>query len=173
MSKKRIIREWIWIDLEMTGLDPKKDKIIEISTLVTNENLDIIDSGPELVIKASDSVIESMDEWNQKHHARSGLIEKVKESKITIKQAEKLTLEFIQKHAGEKECILCGSSVYHDKNFLYHQMRNLHDFFHFRIIDVASIIELAKRWYPNLPPYKYNANHRALDDIKESIEALR
>ena len=169
----RQIREWVWVDLEMTGLDPNIDKIIEIATLVTNTNLDVIAEGPNLVIHQPDTVLSKMDKWNVKHHSSSGLLNKVKLSDITTKEAEKQTLKFIKKFAKEKECVLCGSSIYHDKNFLKVHMPKLHDFFHYRVIDVASIIELAKRWYPKVKPYKYNAIHRAQEDIIESIEALK
>lgn len=172
-EKKRIERTWFWLDLEMSGLDFNKDKILEIAILVTDESLNIIAEGPEIVINQSEKVLNKMDEWNTLHHNKSGLIDKVRESEYSELDAEFEVLSFVEKFADQNECVLCGNSIYIDKLFLNKFMPRLHNFFHFRVIDVSSIMEIAKRWYPDIRQYKYNANHRAMDDAKESVEALK
>ena len=164
----------VWIDMEMTGLNPEKEGIIEIATIVTDSDLNILEEGPDLVIRQSDKLLKKMDDWNQTHHQKSGLLDKVKKSKITVKQAEVKTLRFIKKYCLHKKATLCGNSVHHDRRFIIRYMPQLDDFLHYRIIDVSSIKDLVRRWYPkNKAIPKKNETHRALADIRESIEELR
>ena len=163
----------IWIDLEMTGLDPDKEKIIEIATLVTDSNLNIIAEGPNLIISQSKEILDSMDEWNQNQHGSSGLIDEVIKSNITEQVAEIETLDFISKYVGEKISPMCGNTVSHDRRFLSKYMPELENYFHYRHIDVSSVKELIVRWMNQAQSYQKNSNHRALDDIKDSINELK
>ena len=164
----------IWIDLEMTGLDTQRDYIIEIASIVTDKNLNILEEGPNLVIKQPDEVLNAMDEWNTDHHNRSGLVQKVKESNITESIAEKQTIEFLSKYVPKGIAPLCGNTICQDRRFLARCMPDLEAFCHYRSIDVSSIRELGKRWYfEDTDNYSKRSNHRALDDIRESIEELR
>ena len=164
----------IWIDLEMTGLDTQRDYIIEIASIVTDKNLNILDEGPNLVIKQPDEVLNAMDEWNTDHHNRSGLVQKVKESNITESIAEKQTIEFLSKYVPKGIAPLCGNTICQDRRFLARCMPNLEAFCHYRSIDVSSIRELGKRWYyEDIANFQKSSNHRALDDIRDSIEELR
>lgn len=163
----------IWIDLEMTGLDPLQDKILEIATLVTDDNLNIIAEGPNLVIHQSDEVLAGMNEWCQIQHAKSGLIKAVKASTISQEQAEELTLKFLQQHCQENSTALCGNSVWQDKIFINQHMPKLGKFFHYRILDVSSIKLVINRWTKEYKLFKKSDCHRAMDDIKESIGELK
>ncbi|MBI3313487.1 MAG: oligoribonuclease [Candidatus Omnitrophica bacterium] len=164
----------VWIDLEMTGLDPEKESIIEIATLVTNSDLEILAEGPNLVIRQPAKLLKEMDAWNQKQHAKSGLIELVKNSKITLKKAEKQTLDFIKEYCVRKKSPLCGNAVYHDRRFIIKYMPKLDAFLHYRMVDVTTLKILVEQWYPkNKELPKKKDSHRALDDIRESIEELR
>jgi len=169
MNKKTNL---VWIDLEMTGLDPDKDVILEIATIITDEDLNIIEEGPCLAIHQSDAVLGVMNPWVREMHQESGLIERVRESKVTLKQAEKQTLDFIKKYCDPGEGRLCGNSVWKDRAFLGKYMPAILDSLHYRLIDVTAVKELVLRWYPNAEFEKKNS-HRALDDIRESIEELR
>ncbi len=163
----------VWMDLEMTGLEPSIEVIIEIATIITDSNLNIIEEGPVMVIHQDDDILSRMDEWNQKTHHASGLIQKVKDSKMTIEEAEQITIEFIKKYVPPKTSPLCGNSVGQDRRFLYKFMPNLSDYLHYRNIDVTSIKEVVRRWYPSgrkMP--KKSDEHKALIDIQESIEEL-
>jgi oligoribonuclease len=169
-------QELVWLDLEMTGLDPKKHRIIEIASIITDLDLNIIAEGPDLVIHAPDNILARMNDFVNEMHRSSGLIEEVKNSKISIEDAEKQTLEFIEKHLGTKYLPpLCGNSIGTDRRFLDAQMNKLEQRLHYRVVDVTSIKELVKRWNPEInaivPPKK--ENHRALGDIIESIEELK
>jgi oligoribonuclease len=169
-------QELVWLDLEMTGLDPKRHRIIEIASIITDLDLNIIAEGPDLVIHTHEKILERMNDFVHEMHHSSGLIEEVKNSKITIEEAEKQTLEFIEKHLGTKyKPPLCGNSIGTDRRFLDDQMNKLEQRLHYRIVDVTSIKELVKRWHPEInaivPPKK--ENHRALGDIIESIEELK
>lgn len=164
----------VWIDMEMTGLDPEKEGIIEMATIITDKDLNIVAEGPNLIINQKAKLLKDMDEWNQNQHQKSGLIEKVKKSKITVKRAEKMTLDFISKYCVPKKTLLCGNAVHHDRRFIIKYMPKLHEFLHYRHIDVSTLKALIGWWYPknkNLP--QKTESHRALDDIRESIEELR
>ncbi|RKZ40896.1 MAG: oligoribonuclease [Gammaproteobacteria bacterium] len=163
----------IWIDLEMTGLELRHDTIIEIATLVTDVNLNVIEEGPVLAIHQSDEVLEAMNEWNTTHHGQSGLTERVRQSKIDIKTAERLTLAFLQKHVPQDASPICGNSVGQDRQFLYHYMPELEKYFHYRYIDVSTLKELAYRWLPKLAKFEKESKHLAMSDIYESIEELK
>jgi oligoribonuclease len=164
----------VWIDLEMTGLQPDTDKIIEIATLVTDENLNLLAEGPVLAIKQSDAALDAMDEWNQTHHGRSGLIERVKASAIDEKEAVRQTLEFLADYSEPNASPLCGNSICQDRRFMANYMPDLEAFFHYRNLDVSTLKELAKRWKPEIMTgLTKKATHQALDDIRESIEELR
>lgn len=165
----------IWLDLEMTGLDAKNDRIIELAALVTDGNLDIIAEGPNLVIHQPDDVLNSMDEWNTSHHGASGLTDRVRASTLSTEAAEQQVLEFLRDHCGKGEAPLVGNSIHHDRWFLKEHMPTLEDYLHYRIIDISSVKELGRRWYPDAfanKPAKKEA-HRALDDILESVAELR
>ncbi|XP_078483082.1 putative oligoribonuclease [Ciona intestinalis] len=163
----------IWVDLEMTGLDVNKDHILEMACLVTDGNLNVIAQEEDLVIHQSDEVLKNMNEWCIEHHGKSGLTESVRKSMITLTQAEDIMLKFIQKHAPYKVCPLAGNTIHADKRFLDHYMPRFMDHLHYRIVDVSSIKELSKRWYPNVLPPPKGSSHRALEDILESIAELK
>jgi oligoribonuclease len=164
----------IWIDLEMTGLNPDSDLIIEIATIVTDQNLNILAQGPVLAVHQSDAALAAMDEWNQHHHGQSGLIERVRASTIDDAEAERQTLEFLKQWVPENTSPLCGNSIGQDRRFLYRYMPKLEAYFHYRNIDVSTIKELAARWAPHVKDgFKKESSHQALDDIIESIEELR
>tara|TARA_X000000368_G_C22866130_1_gene638767 strand:- start:86 stop:637 length:552 start_codon:yes stop_codon:yes gene_type:complete len=164
----------VWLDLEMTGLDPDSERIIEIATVITSSNLEEIIEGPNLVINQPQDYLDNMDDWNSSHHTNSGLVDAVKVSKITDQDAEKQTLDFLMKYLENGTSPLCGNSISHDRRFLNRYMPDLANFFHYRNIDVSSIKELTKRWRPDLDQKIIkSASHRALSDVYESIEELR
>ena len=163
----------VWIDLEMTGLDPETERIIEVATLVTDADLNIIAEGPNLIISQSKELLDSMDEWNQNQHGSSGLIQEVINSDITEQIAEIETLDFISKYVGEKVSPMCGNTVSHDRRFLSKYMPRLEAYFNYRHIDVSSFKEVAVRWMNEAQVYEKKGSHRALGDIKESVEELR
>jgi oligoribonuclease len=164
----------IWIDLEMTGLDTQNDQIIEIATLITDSQLNIVAEGPNLAIHQSNEVLDKMDEWNQKQHGKSGLIERVKQSKISVKDAEEQTLAFLAKYVAPKTSPMCGNTVCQDRRFMHRLMPTLEAYFHYRHLDVSTVKELAKMWAPDVfKALNKESKHLALDDIKESIEELR
>jgi oligoribonuclease len=164
----------IWIDLEMTGLDPSKERIIEIATIVTDSELNIVAEGPVFAIHQPDSLLEAMDSWNTKQHNGSGLVARIKASTVTEAEAEAKTLEFLKQYLNEKVSPMCGNSVWQDRRFLNLYMPKLEQFFHYRMIDVSSVKELAKRWMPQVcKGLKKQNKHLALDDIKDSIEELK
>ena len=163
----------VWIDLEMTGLDPQKDVILEIATIVTDGFLEIEAEGPNMAIHYPEEVLQGMDEWSKAHHRESGLTDRVRASTHDVASAEEMTLEFISTRCKEAESPLCGNSVWQDRRFLIEYMPRLEAFLHYRNIDVSSIKELVQRWYPSLPAYEKQKAHLALSDIKESINELQ
>ncbi len=164
----------IWIDLEMTGLVPEKDVIIEIATIVTDANLNVLDEGPSLVIHQSSEVLAGMDEWNTEHHTNSGLVQRVKDSNISTKKAEKQTIEFLAKYVNEGASPMCGNTICQDRRFLYNHMPDLEKFFHYRHIDVSTLKELLVRWKPELKMVREGeSQHLALADIRDSINELK
>lgn len=164
----------IWIDMEMTGLDPEKERIIEIATIVTDSNLNLIAEGPVLAIHQPDELLQKMDSWNTKQHNSSGLVKRVKESTVTEAAAEELTLAFLREYVPAGKSPMCGNSVYQDRRFLYRYMPTLEKFFHYRLVDVSTLKELALRWAPRIySGVKKESRHLALDDIRESIEELK
>jgi oligoribonuclease len=163
----------VWIDLEMSSLDPESGVILEIATVITSADLEILEEGPNIAINHSEVILDGMDEWNQSHHQGSGLLDRVKASPYDSPQAEAETLVFISKYCREGESPLCGNTVWQDRRFLVKHMPRLENFFHYRIIDVSTIKELVKRWYPSLPRFPKRKAHLALSDIQESIKELR
>ncbi len=164
----------VWLDLEMTGLNPDTDLIIEIATVVTDKELNILAEGPIFAIHQTDEVLAKMDEWNQTHHGQSGLIARVKASTVTEAEAEQATLAFLSQWLKKGESPLCGNSIGQDRRFLYRYMPELEAFFHYRNIDVSTLKELAARWAPEVRKgFKKSANHIALDDVHESIAELK
>ncbi len=164
----------VWIDLEMTGLDPDQNTIIEIATVVTDKHLNVLAKGPNLAIHQSKAVMDGMDEWCTQHHGDSGLTQRVLDSKISMAQAESETIEFLKQYVSAGASPICGNSVGQDRRFLYQYMPALEAFFHYRYIDVSTIKELAKRWKPEaLDGFVKQGSHLALDDIMESIGELQ
>jgi oligoribonuclease len=163
----------VWVDLEMTGLDPESCTILEIATLVTDSDLRVVAEGPCLVVHASDEALARMDATVREMHGKSGLTERVRASNVTLADAESQTLTFLAQHVAAKQGVLCGNSVWKDRAFLERYMPRVIDFLHYRMIDVSTIKELVRRWYsPELLPKKREA-HRARGDILESIDELR
>ncbi len=162
----------VWIDCEFTGLNPEVDRIIEIATLITDSELNIIAEGPSLAIHQSEEQLALMDDWNVTHHTDNGLIERVRASEITEEEAERQTLEFVKQHCDERKSPLCGNTIGQDRRFLRRYMPDLHRYLHYRSIDVSSVKEIAKRWYPEVPKLEKSGGHRAMDDIRESVAEL-
>lgn len=164
----------VWVDLEMTGLEPEHNTILEIATIVTDADLTVLAEGPMIAIHRPGAVLEAMDEWNREHHGASGLIARVRASQHTVATAEAETLAFVRQYCTPRSSPLCGNSVHHDRRFLVREMPHLVAFLHYRNVDVSTIKELVRRWYPAdaQAPEKKHA-HLALDDIRESIEELR
>ncbi len=163
----------IWIDLEMTGLKPDIDVIIEMATIVTDANLDVVADGPVIAIHQSAEVLDAMDDWNKRTHGASGLIERVRDSKYTMASAEKRTLEFLNALVEPNSSPMCGNSICQDRRFLARHMPTLEKFFHYRNLDVSTVKELARRWAPGiLTGFAKQGEHRALADIQESIREL-
>lgn len=164
----------VWIDLEMTGLDPEKERIIEMATIITDSELNLVAEGPVIAIKQPDSLLDSMDEWCTNTHGASGLTQRVKDSKTTEAEAEQQTLEFLKQYLAAGESPLCGNSIGQDRRFLVKYMPELEAFFHYRNLDVSTVKELARRWRPDvLDGVKKKGSHLALDDIRDSINELR
>ena len=164
----------IWIDLEMTGLEPKTDVIIEIATIVTDSDLNVLAEGPTLAIHQPDEVLDSMDEWCTNQHGKSGLTQRVKDSKVTEAEAEQQTIEFLKQYVEAGASPMCGNSIGQDRRFLDKYMPELEAFFHYRNLDVSTLKELAKRWSPEVAAgVVKKGSHLALDDIKDSIEELK
>lgn len=163
----------IWIDLEMTGLDPSSDRIIEIATIVTDKNLNILAEGPVFAIYQTEQVLSAMDEWNQRTHGASGLIARIRDSQVTEADAEKDTIQFLAQWIDKAKSPICGNSICQDRRFLARHMPELERYFHYRNLDVSTLKELARRWKPDvLSKVSKKNTHTALDDIRESIEEL-
>ncbi|MGE3920779.1 MAG: oligoribonuclease [Gammaproteobacteria bacterium] len=174
MNNNSHLDRLIWIDLEMTGLDPQQDKIIEIATIITDDQLEIIAEGPVFAIHQPYEALNNMDKWNTKQHTGSGLVERVRASKITEAQAEAETIAFLQKHIPPGKSPMCGNSICQDRRFLWLYMPELEKYFHYRNLDVSTIKELARRWQPEIAKsLKKESKHLALDDIKDSILELK
>lgn len=164
----------IWIDLEMTGLDPDNDYIIEIATIVTDPQLNILAEGPVFAIHQPDAVLDRMDEWCTNQHGRSGLTQRVKDSQVSEQEAQQKTIEFLKAYVDKGASPMCGNSICQDRRFLYRHMPELEAFFHYRNLDVSSVKELAKRWQPEVSKgVKKQGSHLALDDIRDSIGELQ
>lgn len=164
----------IWIDLEMTGLNPDSDVIIEMATIVTDSQLNVLAEGPVIAVHQSDEVLARMDEWNTRQHGGSGLTQRVRESRISTAEAERLTLEFLEQWVPKGKSPICGNSICQDRRFLYRQMPTLEAYFHYRNLDVSTLKELAARWAPQIMEgFKKGGTHLALDDIRDSIAELR
>jgi len=164
----------IWIDLEMTGLDPQNDVIIEIATVVTDKNLNVLAEGPVLAIHQNEEALAAMDDWNQKQHGGSGLIQRVRQSPVGEAEAERKTLEFLAAWVPLGNSPMCGNSICQDRRFLYRSMPKLEAFFHYRNLDVSTLKELAARWAPHVKDaFKKKNSHLAMDDILESIAELK
>ena len=171
MNKKTNL---IWIDLEMTGLVPEKDNIIEIATVVTDADLNVLAEGPSIAIHQDDKYLDSMDEWNTRQHTKSGLVQRVMESEISLSEAEKQTLDFLMKYVDLGASPMCGNSICQDRRFLYNYMPKLEKFFHYRHIDVSTLKELAVRWKPDIVSTSFKqSKHLALSDIYDSINELK
>jgi len=164
----------VWIDMEMSGLDPERERILEIAVLVTSAQLEILAEGPELVVHQPQPLLDGMDDWNREHHTASGLVERVQASKLGEAEAERQVLDFLRQHCPEGKCPLAGNSVHQDRRFLRRYMSALDAFLHYRIVDVSTVKELVGRWYPQqaaqAPPKA--ERHRALEDIRESLAEL-
>lgn len=163
----------VWIDLEMSGLDPAKHVILEIAAVVTDNNLEIVAEGPNMAVYCPQERLMSMEPWSRDHHQASGLLDRVKTSSFDCLRAEKKTLDFLGAHCQQGSSPLCGNSVWQDRRFLAQYMPSLNGFLHYRNIDVSSVKELARRWFPSVPAYKKQKAHLALMDIKESIAELQ
>jgi len=163
----------IWIDLEMTGLDTEQDVIIEIATIVTDKDLNVLGEGPIMAIHQPDALLDGMDEWNTRQHGQSGLTERVRNSATSMAEAEQNTIEFLEQFVDAGVSPMCGNSICQDRRFLSRQMPKLEAFFHYRNLDVSSVKEIAKRWRPELlKGFKKQGSHLAMDDIKDSIAEL-
>jgi oligoribonuclease len=164
----------IWLDLEMTGLDPDYDRIIEIATVITDKHLKVLAEGPVIAVHHSDTILERMDDWNVSHHTKSGLVDRVRMSNIGTKEAERLTLDFLKEYVPPSKSPMCGNSICMDRRFLYRHMPRLEQHFHYRNLDVSTIKILVERWFPNHTVSKTKkSKHQALADIYDSIEELR
>jgi len=166
-------RNLVWLDLEMTGLEPDRDVILEIATIVTDGELNILAEGPCLAIHQSNEILDNMDPWCVEQHGKSGLTQRCRESRVTELDAQARTLEFLSQWCASGKSPLCGNTIGQDRRFLVKYMPRLHDFFHYRSIDVSSIKELVQRWYPDCKyVYSKNKQHLSLEDVKESIAEL-
>lgn len=170
----RVAAHLVWMDLEMTGLDPEQERIIEIATIVTNSDLEVIEEGPVLAVRQPETLLEAMDDWNQSHHGASGLLQRVREEGVSEREAEAATLAFLERHVEKKRSPLCGNTIWQDRRFLTRYMPDLEAYLHYRMVDVSSIKELVQRWRPDLMGgFSKQNQHTALADIRESIAELR
>ena len=163
----------VWIDLEMSGLDPEIHVIVEIGSIITDDGLEIVAKGPNIAINHPKEILSLMDDWSLKHHQLSGLLDRAKASPYNCQRAEKETIAFLSRYCQKGESPLCGNSVWQDRRFLARHMPRLDAFLHYRNIDVSSIKELVKRWYPTIPTFKKKKAHLAMSDIEESINEMK
>ncbi|MCB1693587.1 MAG: oligoribonuclease [Pseudomonadales bacterium] len=164
----------VWMDLEMSGLDPEKERILEIATIITDSKLNIVAEGPVIVVQQPKALLDAMDEWNTSHHNASGLVDKVMKEGVSEHKAEQATLDFIKQYVAPGESPLCGNSIGQDRRFLVKYMPTLESYLHYRNLDVSTVKELCVRWRPEVyESLKKHALHRALDDIRDSISELR
>ena len=163
----------VWMDLEMTGLDPLKERIIEMATIITDDQLNVVEEGPVIAVRQSEALLAAMDDWNQSHHSASGLLDRVRNEGVLEAEAEAVTLDFISRHVEPRKSPLCGNTIWQDRRFLVRYMPTLEAHLHYRNIDVSSLKELATRWRPALlDGFSKKAEHTALADIRESIAEL-
>ncbi|WP_297479183.1 oligoribonuclease [Ferrovum sp.] len=164
----------VWVDMEMTGLDPMRDRVIEVALVITNNALEVVAEGPVLVIHQPDEVLDAMDDWNKGTHQRSGLIDRIRASTLTEAEAEEQLVEFLKAHVPAGESPMCGNSVCQDRRFMANYLPRLEQYFHYRNLDVSTLKELSKRWKPAVySAFKKSGKHEALADILESIDELR
>jgi len=164
----------VWLDMEMSGLNPERDRVLQIATVVTDSELNVLAEGPELVVHQPEAVINNMDEWNTSHHGQSGLIDQVRQSTLTEQEAESRTLAFLQQFVNAQQSPVCGNSVHQDRRFLRRYMPSLDAFFHYRCLDVSTLKILAALWAPSVAQgFHKDTAHTALKDVYESIEELR
>ncbi len=163
----------IWIDLEMTGLDTDNDYIIEVATIVTDSELNILAEGPVITVHQAEATLNAMDEWNTHQHNKSGLVKRVLESPYSATDAETMTLEFLKKFVAAGVSPMCGNSICQDRRFLHRLMPQLQQYFHYRNLDVSSVKEMVTRWYPDKPKFDKHSEHVAMQDIRDSIDELK
>jgi len=163
----------IWIDLEMTGLDTDNDYIIEVATIVTDSELNILAEGPVIAVHQVEEILDAMDKWNTHQHNQSGLVKRVLESPHSTTDAENMTLEFLEKFVPEKVSPMCGNSICQDRRFLHRLMPQMEQYFHYRNLDVSSVKEMVGRWYPGKPMFEKDSTHLAMQDIRDSIDELK
>ncbi|HNA82883.1 MAG TPA: oligoribonuclease [Thiobacillaceae bacterium] len=164
----------VWVDMEMSGLDPDKDVVLEVALVVTDKDLNLVEEGPVLVVHQADAVLDAMDSWNKSTHGKSGLIDKVKASPLSEADVENQMIEFMKRHVGERKSPMCGNSICQDRRFMARHLPKLEAYFHYRNLDVSTLKELAARWRPELKDgFKKANSHTALADIQESIEELK
>lgn len=163
----------VWIDLEMTGLNPFTDRILEVATVITDSDLEILADGPVIAIHQPEEVLARMDKWNADHHRQSGLLDRVRQSTFSCPRAEMETLAFVRQWVPDRVSPMCGNSIWHDRRFLARYMPELESYFHYRNIDVSTLKELASRWAPDMANFTKESRHLALDDIRESIAELK
>lgn len=163
----------IWVDLEMTGLDTNTDYIIEIATIVTDAQLNILAEGPIVAIHQPDEILDQMDEWNTRQHNQSGLVDRIKKSTYNVAEAESMTLEFLKKFVVKGKSPMCGNSICQDRRFMHRLMPDLEEYFLYRNLDVSTIKELMKRWAPEKEGFNKQGSHLAMDDIRDSIDELK
>ncbi len=171
---KKSLSHLIWIDLEMTGLCQQTDEIIEIATVITDSELNVVAEGPVFAIHQPDSILQKMDDWNQRQHQSSGLYQRVQQSTTTLREAELYTLEFISQYVPRGASPMAGNSICQDRRFLARQMPELEAWFHYRNFDVSTLKEIARRWYANTcPPFDKSSSHLALSDVYDSINEMK
>ena len=164
---------FVWVDMEMTGLIPEVDRVIEIATIVTDSHLNVLAEGPVIAIKQPDAALEAMDEWNTRTHSASGLVERIRSSTVSEQLASDMTLDFLREWVPEGMSPMCGNSICQDRRFMARHMPALEKYFHYRNLDVSTLKILAQLWLPDLPDLPKQGAHQALADIRESIEELR